>query len=165
MFNKNTRRLWKVTKSVLCQSKAVTESIKSIIKFLEKLIMPCSILYAQNTKNHSWDFPGLKFREAVWHFTCQPGTGTLDFYLGIYSLAQRKNSTYRTQVALAPLSTVHHFRTEFYCARCSESCFSGLESKLAFFMDAGVTLFQYAKTIPHSNITFCCNFRFRSRSS
>lgn len=90
---------------------------------------------------------------------------TLDFYLGLYSLEQRKNSTYRTQVALAPLSTVHHFRTEFYCARCSESCFSGLESKLAFFMDAEVTFFQYAKTIPQSNVTFYCKFRLRFRSS
>lgn len=57
------------------------------------------------------------------------------------------------------------FLTEFYCARCSESCFSGLESKLAFFMDAEVTFFQYAKTIPQSNVTFYCNFRLRFRSS
>lgn len=49
MFNKNTPRLWQVTKSVQWQSKAVRESMKSI-KFLEKLIMPCNILYAQNSK-------------------------------------------------------------------------------------------------------------------
>lgn len=142
-------------------AKAVTESIK----FLKKLTMPCSIFYTQNTKISFGIFPGLKFREAVWHFTCQPGIGTLDFYLGLYSLEQRKNSTHRSQVALATPSTVHHFRTDFYCARCSESCFSGLELKLAFFIDAQVTFFQYAKTIPQSNVTFYCNFRLRSRRS
>lgn len=146
MFHKNTPRLWQVTQPVLWQSKAVTESIKSI-KFLEKLTLPCNILYAWNTQISLGNFQGWNSSRAVWHFTCQPGTGTLDFYLGTYSLVQKKNSSYTTQVALSPLSTVHHFRTELYCTRCSERFFSGLESKLAFFMEAKVTFFQCVKIL------------------
>lgn len=57
MFHKNTPRLWQVTQPVLWQSKAVTESIKSI-KFLEKLTMPCNILYAWNTQISLRNFQG-----------------------------------------------------------------------------------------------------------
>lgn len=69
-------------------------------------------------------------------------------------ISTKKNSTHRTQVAVAPLCTVCNFRKRFYCARCSESFFWGLDSELAFSIDAEVTLFQYVKTIPYSNVTY-----------
>lgn len=89
MFHKNTPRLRQVTKSVLWQSKAVTESIKSI-KFLEKYNYATKHSLCTEHQNQSWELSGLKFREAVQHFTCQPGTGTLGFYLGTLFISTKK---------------------------------------------------------------------------
>jgi len=83
----------------------------------------------------------LEFREAIWHLTWQPGTRTLDFYLWVYSLVQKRTAHTGTRVALAPLSTVCNFR-KINCARCSESFFWGLDSNWAFSMDAEVTFFR-----------------------
>lgn len=83
--------------------------------------------------------------------TWNANTGFLSVDLFI---STKNNSKHRTLVALTPLSTVCNFRKRFYHARCSESFFRGLDSKLAFSMDAEATFFHYVKTIPQSNVTY-----------
>lgn len=95
--------------------------------------------------NQSQELPGLKFFQGSLAFHLSTWNRNTGFLSGdLFISTKKNNSTQRTQVALAPLSTVHHFRTELHYARCSESFFSGLESKLAFFMEA---FFQYVKIL------------------
>lgn len=159
MFHKNTPRLWQVTQPVLWQSKAVTESIKSI-KFLEKLTMPCNILYAWNTQISLRNFQGWNSSRAVWHFTCQPGIGTLDFYLGIYSLAQKNQQHIENSGSISTSQYCSSFQDRVTLCKVFWKLFLRLGVKAGIFHGS---IFPVRKDT-QSNDTFYCNFRLRSRS-
>lgn len=123
--------------------------------------MSYHILYMQNIKinlRNFWD----------WNSERQSGISPVNleqehqsFICGF--IHYKKNSTHRTQVALAPLSTVCNFRKKGYIVQDVLKAFS--ETWHFPWMQKSSFFSRYVKTEPHSNATYFTAFQAEIQKS